>query len=114
MNRFISLGEVRLGLRLIVKQPILSLTIILALATGIWLATMGITLRDEIVNAKLPYAAGERFGRIEAQDRERGRVEVDAERYHAFRDRAVSFEHLGAVAARPFTLTYSAKEVESV
>ena len=43
MNLPISLGEVRLGLRLIVKQPILSLTIILALATGICLATMGFT-----------------------------------------------------------------------
>ena len=32
MNRILSWGEVRLGLRLIVKQPILSITIILALA----------------------------------------------------------------------------------
>ena len=108
------MGEVRLGLRLIVKQPILSLTIILALATGIWLATMGITLRDEIVNAKLPYAAGERFGRLEAQDKDRGRVEIDPERYHAFRGHAASLEHLGAVGARPFTLAHSDKEVESI
>ena len=69
MNRFISLGEVRLALRLIVKQPILSATIILALATGICFATMGFTLRDELVNAKLPYAGGERFARLEAQDK---------------------------------------------
>ena len=59
MNRFISLGEVRLGLRLIVKQPILSVTIILALATGICLATMGFTFRDELVNSTLPYQAGD-------------------------------------------------------
>ena len=32
MNRLISVGEVRLGLRLIAKQPILSATIFLALA----------------------------------------------------------------------------------
>ena len=69
MNRFISIGEVRLGLRLIVKQPILSVTVVLALATGICLSTMGFTLRDEIVNAKLPYAGGERFGRLEAQEK---------------------------------------------
>ena len=43
MNRLISSGEVRLAFRLIVKQPILSATIILALATGICLATMGFT-----------------------------------------------------------------------
>jgi putative ABC transport system permease protein len=114
MNRFLSWGEVRLGLRLIVKQPILSSTIILALATGIWLATMGFTLRDEIVNAKLPYAAGERFGRLEAQDKDRGRIDIEPERYHAFRDRAASIEHLGAFGARPFTLAHSDKEVESI
>ena len=114
MNRFISLGEVRLALRLIVKQPILSATVVLALATGICLSTMGFTLRDEMVNAKLPYAAGERFGRLEAQDKDRGRIDLDPERYHAFRDRATSFEHLGAFGARPFTLTHSAKEVESI
>jgi putative ABC transport system permease protein len=114
MNRFVSMGEVRLGLRLIVKQPILSATVVLALATGICLSTMGFTLRDEIVNAKLPYAGGERFGRLEAQDKDRGRIDLDPERYHAFRDRATSFEHLGAFGARPFTLTHNAKEVESI
>src|SRR5687768_1467046 len=55
MNALLSGGEVRLALRLIVKQPILSGTIILALATGICLATMGFTFRDELVNSSLPY-----------------------------------------------------------
>ncbi len=114
MNRIISWGEVRLALRLIAKQPILSATVVLALATGICLSTMGFTLRDEIVNATLPYAAGERFGRLQAQDKDRGRIELDPERYHALRDRATSFEHLGAFGARPFTVTHSAKEVESI
>jgi len=54
MHRLISMGEVRLALRLIIKQPILSITIILALATGICLATMGFTLRDSIINSSLP------------------------------------------------------------
>lgn len=53
MNRLISIGEVRLALRLIVKQPILSGTIILALVTGICLATMGFTFRDELVNSTI-------------------------------------------------------------
>ena len=46
MNRLISIGEVRLGLRLIAKQPIMSATIILALATGICLVMIGFTFRD--------------------------------------------------------------------
>jgi predicted permease len=114
MSRFISWGEFRLSLRLIAKQPVMSATVVLALATSIGLATMGFTFRDELVNATLPYAGGDRFGRLEAQDRDRGRIDLDPERYHAFRDRATSFEHVGAFAARPFTLTHSPKEVESI
>ena len=54
MNRIISWAEIRLGLRLIVKQPILSATIVLALAMGICFATMGYTFRDQLVNGTLP------------------------------------------------------------
>ena len=64
MTRLISVGELRLALRMIVKQPILSVTIILALATGICVATMGFTFREELVNSTLPYAAGDRFARL--------------------------------------------------
>lgn len=34
MSGWIALSEMRLGLRLIAKQPILSITIVIALATG--------------------------------------------------------------------------------
>src|SRR5688500_2952652 len=114
MNLPISMGEVRLALRLIVKQPILSLTIILALATGICLATMGFTLRDEIINGSLPYQAGDRIARLYVLNRDGGRLDLDLARYHAFRDGATTFEHLGAVGGRPFTLTHSRDEVESI
>jgi predicted permease len=114
MRRVISVGEVRLALRLIVKQPILSATIILALATGICLATMGFTFRDELVNSTLPYQAGERIARLFVLDREGNRLNVDIERYHAFRDRASTLEHVGAVTGRPFTVSHSAEEVESI
>ena len=114
MNRFISWGEVRLGLRLIAKQPVLSGTIILALATGICLATMGFTFRDAVLNSPLPYRAGERFVRLIVLNRDGGRLDLDLERYSAFRDRAQSFEYLGAVGFRPFTLQHGPEDVESV
>jgi predicted permease len=114
MNRLISIGEVRLAFRLIVKQPILSGTIILALATGICLATMGFTFRDELVNSALPYQAGERFARFYVLNRDGGRLDLDLERYHAFRDRATTFEHVGAVGGRPFTVAHRPGDVESV
>jgi putative ABC transport system permease protein len=114
MNRFISLGEVRLGLRLIVKQPILSGTIILALATGIGLATMGFTFRDVLVNGTLPFPNGDRFARFNVYDREGGRIDLDLARYHLFVDKASTFEHVGAVGTRPFTIAHPSGEIETV
>lgn len=114
MNRLVSWGEVRLGLRLIVKQPILSLTVILALAMGICFATMGYTFREDLVNGQLPYAAGDRFARIFALNKEGARVDLDLERYQAIRERATSFEYVGAIAVRPFTVAYRDGEIESI
>ncbi len=114
MTRFVSMGELRLAVRLIVKQPILSITIILALATGICFATMGFTFRDELVNSSLPYAAGDRFARVFVLDRDGGRLSLDLDRYQAIRDRAASFEHVGVTVSRPFTVTHAPGDVESV
>jgi putative ABC transport system permease protein len=114
MNRLISLGEARLALRLIAKQPILSATIILALATGICFATMGFTFRDELLNSTLPYQAGPRIARVYVLNRDGARLDLDLERYRALRDRATSFEHVGAVSSRPFTITHRPGEVEQI
>lgn len=114
MKRVISWGEVRLGLRLIVKQPILSATIILALATGIGFATMGFTFRDELLNSTLPYAAGPRMARVYVWNHEGGRLDLDLERYRALRDRSASFEHVGAIGVRTFNITHGPSDVESV
>jgi predicted permease len=114
MKSLVSWGEVRLGLRLIAKQPILSATIVLALATGICVVTIGFTFRDELLNSTLPYANGERFARVFGLDRDGGRVALDLDRYHAIRDRATSFEHVGVGVARPFTVTHEDGELESI
>src|SRR5262245_29153044 len=114
MNGFVSLGEVRLGMRLIAKQPILSTTIVLALATGICLSTIGFTFRDAMLHSTLPYASGDRFGRVFAFNRDGRRLDVDLERYRAFRDRASTFVHVGAVSSRPFTVVEGNGEVDTV
>ena len=114
MSGVISAGEFRLGLRLILKQPVLSFTVILALATGICVATIGFTFRDGLLNGRLPYQAGDRFARIYAVDREGNRGAPDTERYRSFRDRAASFDYVGAIQARPFTLAHGPGDVESV
>jgi putative ABC transport system permease protein len=113
MTRIVSLGEIRLGLRLILKQPILSGTIILALATGIGLATMGFTLREAMVNGVLPFAGGERFLRLNVYERD-GRRDLDLVRYQLFLEKASTLEHLGAVLGRPFSVEHESGEVEAV
>jgi len=114
MNRIISWGEVRLALRLIAKQPILSITVIVALATGICIATIGFTFREEMVNSTLPYAAGDRFARVLVVDRDGDRLDLNLDQYRAIRDHATSFEHVGALVSRPFTVTHADGEVEAI
>lgn len=114
MNRILSAGEVRLALRLIAKQPVLSLTVIGALAVGICIATIGFTFREEIVNSKLPYAAGDRFARVFVVNRDGEQLDLDLEQYQILRDRSTSFEHVGAMVARPFTVTLADGEVDAI
>lgn len=75
-------SELRLGIRLIKKQPILAATSILALAMGISVATTGFSVMDNILNGKLPFAGGERFVRVEIQTVPDGwYASLDLERY---------------------------------
>lgn len=83
MRRWITLSEVRLGLRLIAKQPILSLTIVFALAIGICLATIGFTLREAILYGQLPFANGDRFVRLVLHSEAEDNVQLDLDAYHA-------------------------------
>ena len=104
MSRWITLSEVRLGLRLIAKQPILSITVVLALATGIGLATVGFTLREALLYSQLPFANGDRFVRLVLHSEAEDNIEVDLDAYHAIRDTSKSFAHLGAVGDAEYAL----------
>src|SRR6187401_680107 len=114
MSRWITLSEVRLGLRLIAKQPILSITIVLALATGIGLATVGFTLREAVLNGQLPFANGDRFVRLVLHSEAEDNVQVDLDGYHAIRDTSKSFAHLGAVGEGEYALEREDGGVEAI
>ena len=102
MRRWITLSEVRLGLRLIAKQPILSITIVLALATGIGLATIGFTLREALLNGQVPFANGDRFVRLVLHSEAEDNVDLDLEAYHAIRDALKKDPALGDLRAAAF------------
>jgi putative ABC transport system permease protein len=113
-SRWITLSEVRLALRLIAKQPILSVTIVLALATGIGLATIGFTLREAILNGQLPFANGDRFVRLVLHSEADDNVQLDLAAYHAIRDTSKSFAHLGAVGDAEYAIEGEDGTVEPI
>ena len=114
MSRWITRSEVQLGLRLIAKQPILSITIVLALATGIGLATIGFTLREALLNGRLPFANGDRFVRLVSHSEAEDNVQLDLDAYHAIRDSSSSFAHLGAVGGAEYPLERADGSVEGI
>jgi putative ABC transport system permease protein len=114
MTRWISWSEVRLGLRLIAKQPILSITIVLALSTGMGLATIGFTLRDALANGVLPFQGGDRFVRLNLYSESQGRSSLDLDRYHQLVNRSSSFEHVGAVGGGEFNLLRESGELSPI
>ena len=104
MSRWITATEIRLALRLIAKQPVLSVTIVVALATGVCLATIGFTLREAVLNSSLPFTNGDRFVRLVMHSDAEDNVEVDLDGYHAIRDTSKTFVHLGAEGGAEFAL----------
>ena len=74
------------------------LTIILALATGICLATMGFTFRDELLNSHAALSAGDRFARLDVSRPRRRAPRPRPRAVPRFRDRATSFEHSAPLA----------------
>src|SRR5262245_15428825 len=114
MARWITASEIRLALRLIAKQPVLSITIVVALATGVGLATVGFTLREAVLHSSLPFANGDRFVRLVLHSEAEDNVELDLERYHAIRDTSTSFAHLGAAGGADFALEHGDGTVETI
>jgi putative ABC transport system permease protein len=98
----------------IAKQPILSITVVLALATGIGLATVGFTLREAILNGQLPFTNGDRFVRLVLHSEAEDNVQLDLDAYHAIRDTSNSFAHLGAVGDAEYPLEGEDGTVEAI
>jgi predicted permease len=114
MSRWFTASEIRLALRLIARQPVLSLTIVLALATGVCLATIGFTLREAVLFSSLPFSNADRFVRLVMHSEAEDNVEVDLDGYHAIRDTSKAFVHLGAEGGAEFALENPDGTVESI
>jgi putative ABC transport system permease protein len=101
----ISLVDIKLAVRAIRKQPLLSLTSALALATGIGLATTGFTVLDAVLFSRLPFAGGDRFVVIEAYaEPNGGSVLFDGSQFRILADHVTELEHVGATRSGVFNL----------
>jgi predicted permease len=104
-----------LALRLIRKQPMLTLTAVLALAVGIGLATTGFTFLEMVWRARLPFAGGDRFVMVTAFEEPSGtRVGLSRDRFETLRRGVPSLQHLGGIANSPQNLLLPSGEVALV
>src|SRR5262249_49855547 len=107
-----SLVELKLAIRAIWKQPLLSLTSALALATGIGLATTGFTVLDAVLFSRLPFAGGDRFVVIDAyKEPTAARTRLDADQFQILASQVTELEHVGATRSGIFNLIQSSGEV---
>lgn len=114
MGRSIS-TEWRCAVRLLRKQPMVSATVILALAVGIGMATTGFTFMRAVLHGTLPFAGGERFVRLTARTDPDGTVTaIEADRFRLLRDEARSLDYLGAIRTTRYNVRYPGGSVESV
>ena len=114
-NRWISLSELRLAFRLVRKQPVASITTVLALTVGIGMATTGFTLLDSVLYSKLPFPNGDRFVLLDVRtEPEARRAGLDTARFRMFKEQAAAFEHLGAFNGTEVNLVLRSNEIVPV
>ena len=107
--------ELRLAVRVLRKQPVVTLTTVLALAVGISMATTGFTLLDSVIFSKLPYPNGDRFVLLEVHtEPEAQRTGLDPDRFRFLAERASAFEHLGAFRDNEVNLLLPSGEIAPV
>ena len=115
LNRWMSPCELRLGLRLLRKQPVVTLTTLLALTVGIGLATTGFTLIDSVLYSRLPFPNGDRFVVLDAYtEPDAARAVVDPDRFRFLAEHASAFEHLGAFRDTEVNLLLPSGEIVPV
>ena len=107
--------EVRLALRLLLKQPVLTLTSVVALGVGIGIAAGGASVFRQVLSSELPFPDGERWTLVETYDGETGRrTPLELERLRAFRSAAAAVEYVTGTESRTFNVLHPNGEVERV
>jgi len=111
----ISSVELRLALRLLRKQPILTITSVVALGLGVGIAAGGSSLFLQVLYGEVPFEGGERWVVLQSYDEETGaRAPLDLRRLALFRSRATAFEHIAGSESADVNLVHPTGEVERI
>jgi putative ABC transport system permease protein len=104
--------ELRFALRLLRKQPVVTLTTLFALTVGIAVTTTGFTLLDSVIFSRLPFPNGDRFVLLDVYtEPEAERTSLDFERFRLFSSQAATLEHVGAFRGAAINLRLASGEV---
>lgn len=107
--------ELRLALRLLGKQPVMTLTSVVALGVGIGLVAGGYSVFRQGLYGELPFPDPERWVNIESYAAESGRrAATDLERLQAFRASASALAYLGAARTVEVNVVHPGGEIERV
>lgn len=106
-------SQLRVGFRLLRKQPGLSATAVLSLALGIGLSATAFGVVQQALFGTLPVDDGDRFVSLEIRDtRAAASVELGRERLASLRTRTDAFEQIGALTTAPLNVALRSGEVE--
>ncbi|MEM6797076.1 MAG: ABC transporter permease, partial [Acidobacteriota bacterium] len=106
--------EWRLAARRSLRQPLMSLVTIFALAVGIALAVTAFSALEATLFAEVPFEAGDRFVRLRLLEERTGAGQLDLDRYRALEGERDVFEHVGAAGFDLVNLRYESGEIESI
>ena len=110
---WISGSEARLAARLLLRNPMMTLTSVIALSVGVALASTGFTAVNAILNPSLPFAGGENWVSITPIDADtRARRDVPATVLRAWIDGTKSLTHIGAYREGSANLRHPNGEIE--
>lgn len=102
------------SLRRLRKRPLLTATVIFALAVGIATATLGFAMFEAVALAELPFDDGDRYVRFQVYGDD-GSRSLDPELYRLVAgEEGTLFDHVGALGAGRFNVRYESGEVEPV
>ena len=114
-NRWVSGMEIRLALRLIRKQPVMTLTSVVALGTGIGMAAGGYSVFRQAIFSDLPFENGDRWVVLASYSEETGdRTSLDLERLNLIRTSAPAIEYVAGAEVSEFNVVYESGEVERI